>query len=61
MSAPDRRVPQGKPLAWTDEQIDALAEVSEDDIDAAAEAWRRDAGRLAGLIDAAPLDDDEPA
>lgn len=45
--------PQGKPIAWTDQQIEALSQVSEADKLAAAALWHDRAPRpLADLLDA---------
>jgi hypothetical protein len=46
-------VPLGKPLAWTEAAVDALSQVSPQDVAEAQAAWRRDAPRgLSGLLDA---------
>lgn len=56
MSEP--RVPKGKPLNWSEEEMDALSEVTPEVIEAAKLAVRRDNPRLAALLDALP--DDTP-
>ena len=51
-----RRVPLGPALTHTDEELDALVEMTDEDIAYAAELWRRaNAGApLANLLDAEP-------
>lgn len=39
----EKRVPLGKGLGWTEEDIDRLAEITPQDIEEAKAAWRRDA------------------
>jgi HK97 family phage portal protein len=50
---PDMPRPTGKPIDWTDDDLDALAEISEDDIAEAQDAWKRHAPRAyRDLLDA---------
>jgi hypothetical protein len=52
MNGPVRSLP-GKPLAWSDADLDALSQVSPQDIAEAQAAWRKDAPRgYADLLDA---------
>jgi hypothetical protein len=54
---PDRKKPLGKALPRTDEDLDRLAQVSDDDIEAAlAEATPE----MRALLEATPVEDDEP-
>ena len=45
-------VPLGKPLELTDEELDLLAEVTPDDIEAAKKLWRKANPELRNLLDA---------
>ena len=46
------KVPLGKPLDLTDEELDALAEVTEDDIEAARRLWIESVDdEIKGLLD----------
>lgn len=56
MSEP--RISRGKNLAWSDEELDALAEITPEGVEAAKLAVARDNPRLARLLDAQP--DDTP-
>lgn len=50
---PKPKVPMGAPLEWSDEDLDALAEVTPRDIQAAQERWRtRAPKRYRNLLDA---------
>lgn len=54
----EKRVPIGKPLEWSEEDLDALSEVSAQDITEAQAAWRKDApADFRDLLDATPADD----
>ena len=56
----EKRVPLGKPLEWSDDDLDALSEVSPQDIPEAQGAWRRDAPpKLRDLLDATAPREDE--
>jgi HK97 family phage portal protein len=59
---PDDPRPTGKPLEWTDDDLDALADVTEEDIEAAQAAWKRNAPpAYRDLLDApAPKGEGEP-
>ena len=50
-------VPLGKPLELTDEEMDALAQITPEDIRAARELWIKANPELAGLLDADEADD----
>jgi hypothetical protein len=54
MAEPERKsVPLGKPLDLTDEELDALAEVTEEDIVNAKKLWRKSVdSEIADLLDA---------
>lgn len=52
------RVPLGEPLAWTDEDLDRMAEVSVQDVQEAQAFVKRHAGPDMGLWDAAPVTED---
>jgi hypothetical protein len=50
---------KGKAIRRSDEELDALAEVTPEDIEAARDLWDKDAPeRYRGLIDAEEGDDD---
>jgi hypothetical protein len=51
---PDKKpVPLGKPLELTDEELDALAEVTDEDVAAAKLLWRKSVDtEIADLLDA---------
>jgi hypothetical protein len=54
------RKPEGKAIEWSAAQIDALAEITPDDLDDAEAFWRANASKdYRGLIDASS--DDKPA
>jgi hypothetical protein len=54
---PDKeKKPLGAPLPLTDEELDALAEVTADDIERARALVRRVAPELADILDAEPID-----
>lgn len=44
-------VPLGKPLELTDEEMDALAQITPEDIQAARELWIKANPELADLLD----------
>ncbi len=53
----ENRVPLGKPLDLSDEELDDLSEISPQDIAEAQAAWRRDAPpEFRDLLDAKPED-----
>lgn len=57
--AEPRKVPLGAPLNWSDEDLDALAQVTPQDIQQAQERWRtRAPKRFKKLLDATT---EEPA
>lgn len=49
---PPRRVKLGKLKPWTDEELERLSTITEQDKEAAAAHWHKNAGRLARLLDA---------
>jgi len=59
MSAPEpKRVPLGKPLGWSDEDMDALATITPEDVERAKVAWRQHSPRqFRDLLDAVPDDE----
>lgn len=57
---PKKRVPLGKPLQLTDEQLDQLAEVTPGDIEIAKAFWRNNApAEFDSLLDAQLVEEDE--
>lgn len=50
------KIPMGKPIEWSDEQLDALSQVTYADILLAVEMWKRDLplSGLRDLLDASP-------
>lgn len=57
---PKKRVPLGKPLQLTDEQLDQLAEVTPGDIEKAKAFWRAHApAEFERLLDAQPVEEEE--
>lgn len=44
------RQPLGKPIEWSDEQLDALSQISDADLLLAVELWKR-ANLISGLRD----------
>lgn len=46
------KVPLGKPLPLSDDDLDTLAEVTQEDIDAARALWKKANPDLAELLDA---------
>lgn len=57
---PDKRVPLGKPLKFTEKQLRFLSEVSPADIVKAQEFWRNAApDEFQTLLDAQTIDDQE--
>ena len=56
----DKKIPLGKPLELTDEQLDQLAQVTPTDIEKAKVFWRAHAPEeLQDLLDAQLVDDEE--
>jgi hypothetical protein len=54
-----KKVPLGKPLELTDEQLDALAQVTPADIEKAKVAWRSNAPeKFKTLLDAQTIDEE---
>lgn len=50
---PPNKVPLGKPLELTEEELDALAEITPEDIEAAKRLWRKAApAEFKNLLDA---------
>lgn len=50
-----RKVDLGEPIHWTDEELDAMSEVTLEDIEAAKALWRAGAPkRFKKLLDAEP-------
>jgi len=57
-----KRVPLGKPLQLTDEQLDQLSIVTPEDIEKAKAFWRNNApAEFKTLLDAQTIDEDEEA
>lgn len=56
---PKRRVPLGKAIRHTDQELETLAQVTDADKEAAAALWRASAGKLANLLDAKPEETQE--
>jgi len=57
---PKKRVPLGKPLHLTDEQLDQLSIVTPEDIEKAKAFWRNNAPpEFQGLLDAQAVDEEE--
>jgi hypothetical protein len=55
-----RKVPLGKPLDLSDEDLDELAEITPADIVEAQSRWREDApAEFKNLLDAEPTDEGE--
>ena len=55
MPLPERKKPRGKPLVWSDADLDRLAQVSEADVEAARVFWRANAPkRYRELLEAQP-------
>lgn len=48
---PDK-IPLGKPLELTDEELDILSEIMPEDIEAARKLWKKANPELADLLDA---------
>ena len=61
MTTPRRSKPLGQAIAWTDEDLDRLSTVTPEDIQAASALWRQNAGQLANLLDAKPMDEESNA
>jgi hypothetical protein len=60
MAAPKKRVPLGKPLQLTDEQLDQLAIVTPADIEKAKVFWRNNVpAEFETLLDAETIEEDE--
>jgi hypothetical protein len=60
MPEPDKKpaVPLGAPLSLTDEELDTLAEITEDDIAAAKALWRQAVPyEIKDLLDAVEVDE----
>ncbi len=56
----DKRVPLGKPLELTDEQLDEMAQITPTDIEKAKAFWRNNApDESKTLLDAETVDDKE--
>jgi hypothetical protein len=57
---PVKRKPLGDPIQWTDQELDAMAQVTPADIELAKEVWRANASpKYANLLDAMPDDDEQ--
>lgn len=56
-----RRVKLGVVVPWTDADLDRLSTITPEDITAASALWRANAGALANLLDAEPVDAEKPA
>jgi uncharacterized protein YdaT len=57
---PDKKIPLGKPLELTDEQLDQLAQVTPIDIEKAKAFWRAHAPEeFKDLLDAETTEDQE--
>lgn len=59
---PSSKVPLGKPLPLTDEELELLAEVTEEDIEKAKKLWKKHApAKFKNLLDAeaVELEEDE--
>ncbi len=55
---PKKRVPLGKALKHSDEQLDQLSQITPADIEAAKVFWRKHApAKHKKLLDAQPIDD----
>jgi hypothetical protein len=54
-----KRVPLGKPIEWTDVELDALSQVTPSDIENAKQAVKKASPLLAKLMDAKPTDREE--
>ena len=55
-----RKIPLGKPLELTEEQLEILAQITPSDIEKAKAFWRAHApAEFADLLDAQPKEDDE--
>lgn len=54
-SQPEKRVPLGEPIKWTDEDLDALSAVSEQDV-LESQSWAAQHGspEFQGLLNAEP-------
>jgi len=58
MPLPERKKARGRPIEWSDADLDRLAQVSEADVEAARVFWRANApGRYDDLLDARPEED----
>lgn len=56
---PKRKVPRGKALNWTDEDLDRLSQVTPEDIQQAAARWREAASpQYQNLLDAEEVEGD---
>lgn len=54
-----RRIPRGSALDWSEDDLDRFSEITQDDIEAARIAWRRDAPpAYRELFDAEPEPED---
>ena len=54
------RVPLGRPLQLTDEQLDQLAQVTPEDIEKAKAFWRNNAPpKFASLLDSQTIEEEE--
>ena len=53
-----KRKPMGKPIEWTEADIEKMSEVTPEDIEQAAERWREVASpKYKNLLDAQETDD----
>lgn len=56
----DKPKPLGRPIQWTDEQLDALSQVSPADVQAATDLWKTLApAGYKQLLDAEPQEESE--
>ena len=52
------KIPLGKPLQLTDEELDAMAEITPEDIEKTKKLWRKVApDKYKDLLDATPVED----
>ncbi len=55
---PKKRVPLGKPIQHSDQELDELSQITPADIEAAKVFWRKHApAKTKKLLDAVPADD----
>lgn len=55
---PDKKIPMGKPLELTDEELDILAQVTEEDIAEARRRWIKVVpAEIKSLLDAEVVDE----